>query len=299
MREEAKKLLNLCTNSSELKKCRSHKYVSFRDLYEYQYKPSNDESSKKSQLMEEKLSKIDFKQLLENHQSMAADLLGLSEPQDFIYEEESPFYQQSQFDVNNVMEYQNKMVRGEVRTIPPFEHLHRVLMPPEIIRGKRNEELSLPGSAAGSASASPNLSFMPSNDFYANMQPFSPDNALGGLLGGIDDSKAETAEEEDQGNIMDSLLSMMDDVTSGPQPSILDVQGSSATQSQRSKDFAFDLLGDLGGDSPPQGKLQGRPAADSKGCMCFVLYCIYVLYVLYVFAYLYVFVWMFGAICLI
>ena len=296
MREEAKILLQLCTNPNELRKCRLSHYVSFRDLYEYQYKPPKDEESKKTRLMEENLSKIDFTKLDKKDHHIAADLLGLSDVHDIIYEEESPFYQQSQFDSANVVEYQDKMVRGDVRIIPPFDHLHRVFMPPEIIRGKANEELMKDGYDSSVYYDSTPRASITIDDFYKNMSPFTPTQtemkemygSRMDVLNGIPEEKTNlktnnsTSEqlplsEPDWLTFMDEILQDADkhDLNGNnnskgrannmdEQPSILDVQGSAARQSQRSRNFANDLLDfGLGGDDD-DGPFSNKNNTDQK-----------------------------------
>ncbi|ETO09650.1 DENN domain-containing protein 1B isoform 1 [Reticulomyxa filosa] len=114
------------------------------DLYDYQYKEEEHlESAKRSNLIDEKMATIDFANLNldsmnETDQIMLTDLLGLNFMDSF--GGANVFSEVSQFDAKNPNLYRVKMAGGEVKMIPPFDHLHQQFRPPPLFATDYNDD---------------------------------------------------------------------------------------------------------------------------------------------------------------
>ncbi|ETO21208.1 hypothetical protein RFI_15997 [Reticulomyxa filosa] len=134
----------MITTIDQLRRARIRLYVAFKDLYDYQYKEEEHlESAKRSNLIDEKMASIDFANLNlgsmnKNDQTMLTDLLGLN----FVDSSagSTVFSEVSQFDAKNPNAYRIKMVGGEVKMIPPFDHLHRQFRPPATSLSERKDD---------------------------------------------------------------------------------------------------------------------------------------------------------------
>ena len=98
-------------------------YVAFGDDYEYKYdeEKMNGQGGKQETFIDDKIAQIDFANIANNKedQSLLGNFLGSNKA----YEDTNLFTEISQFRANDVESYRKRSARGEVRMIPPFEHL--------------------------------------------------------------------------------------------------------------------------------------------------------------------------------
>ncbi|ETO22352.1 hypothetical protein RFI_14845 [Reticulomyxa filosa] len=159
MCKQASKLHQMVTNIDQLKKTRQKKYVTLKDLRSFEFKEEDHlEGTKKSNWIDEATVAANFvtTNLDKKEQDMMTDLLGLSSND---FDDEGTKYNTdklqkkcgkeekkkrkkdnnnnntetykkiSQFDAKDPKAYRDKMVAGEVKMIPPFDHLHRQFQP--------------------------------------------------------------------------------------------------------------------------------------------------------------------------
>lgn len=149
MREIAGKLYESSTQITHLRQLRVKKYVAFGDLYHYKYDEyiTDDddleieiskscsielmEKAKSASLMSPSNSKtiqaIDFPQFNEmdiNQKSQMLQVLGVVHDGSQVNDVGMDFLMNSQFNAANTNLYREQMMKGEVRMIPPFFHLH-------------------------------------------------------------------------------------------------------------------------------------------------------------------------------
>jgi len=143
MNKIALEVVKLSTRLDELKKKRIEKYVAFGDDYEYKYdEDKTNESKTHSKFLDDKIAQIDFANIANNKQDQS--LLG-----NFLHSAQynnatNLFTEVSQFRADNIKNYRQRCLRGEVRMIPPFEHLRNEFasqMPQDLLQRDGNDDI--------------------------------------------------------------------------------------------------------------------------------------------------------------
>ncbi|ETO31465.1 hypothetical protein RFI_05655 [Reticulomyxa filosa] len=126
MRDEAVKLYQLTTNKEELGKARFGLYAALKDIHKYEYKEDiHPDTAKKNNLID--FANLNFEAMDLSDQTVLNNLFGLSSNN--FSRENIIFSEISQFDAKEPNVYRTKMFGGEVKMIPPFDHLHRQFKP--------------------------------------------------------------------------------------------------------------------------------------------------------------------------
>eukprot|EP01084_Bolivina_argentea_P074800 135665_1 len=144
MKKIAMEVIKMSTRLDEIKKKKIDKYVAFCDDYEYKYDESKLKvsGSDNAAFIDDKIAQIDFTNIYENKQDQC--LLGSlfnSNTNDIATH---MFTEVSQFRADNVQNYRERCLRGEVRMIPPFEHLRNQFgeqMPDEMFYGNDGDDI--------------------------------------------------------------------------------------------------------------------------------------------------------------